>query len=228
MLRFTSCGTPQRTPDDWRSFFSERAADGFFYIEGKPFWPHDPWGSSINCCNLAKIVNGQVVLDLGCGPGRLAVSLANRQVAYVGIDCCKEAIDFARTLFAPYPHLKFLHSDIYAEVYNPSGKLKDRDFTIPYPDETFDCVTAYSFFTHVDYPHPTTHYINESWRCLKPGGLFVATWCITGPRQSSSHDVRCIIVDPDEVLETLGKFKIESEAPRLEEPYYQWCVTARK
>jgi SAM-dependent methyltransferase len=53
---------------------------------------------------------------------------------------------------------------------------------IPFPDETFDFVTAHDFIEHVPrvlyVPHrrnPFVELMNEIWRVLKPGGKFMSS-----------------------------------------------------
>ncbi len=114
-----------------------------------------------------------VILEIGCGLGRIAFPLryilSNRGI-YEGFEICKDKVEFLKQNFTPkWPNFHFTWANIHNTFYNPKGQIKPTDFRFPYPDATFDIVFAASVFTHM-LPETTANYFNETARVLKPGG----------------------------------------------------------
>ncbi|HEY5059983.1 MAG TPA: class I SAM-dependent methyltransferase [Gemmatimonadaceae bacterium] len=97
------------------------------------------------------------ILDVGCGGGmtvRTLAGLAPSGTVY-GIDCSKESVAASRRL----------NADLIA-----AGRVDVRQGTVshlPYPDATFDVVTAVE--THYYWPSPVED-MRQILRVLKPGG----------------------------------------------------------
>jgi ubiquinone/menaquinone biosynthesis C-methylase UbiE len=102
---------------------------------------------------LRRRSGGGKMLDLGCGTGFL-LRLAHDLFAEVhGVDVTAAMLERVDTSAGNV----FLHN-------TPAEHL-------PFPDGTFDLVTAYSFLHHLeDY----RRVLREAWRVLRPGGLFYA------------------------------------------------------
>lgn len=64
--------------------------------------------------------------------------------------------------------------------YNPTGSVAAVDYTLPYPDCSFDLVVLYSVFTHM-MPDDMAHYVEEIARVLVMGGRCYATYLIVSP-----------------------------------------------
>lgn len=96
---------------------------------------------------------GASVLDVGCGGGFLSNDLARAGFRVTGIDLSKESLKIA---------------EAYDETHSVKYEVADA-FALPYPNETFDSVTAMDFLEHIDDPQKV---IKELSRVLKPGGLF--------------------------------------------------------
>lgn len=98
------------------------------------------------------------VLDLGCGCGRVIRHL--RQCGAEGLygcDCNAKAIAWCQRF------LDFATFDV-----------NNLEPPLPYPDEMFGMIYAYSIFTH--FPEPLqTRWIDEIRRVLAPGGYFLMT-----------------------------------------------------
>jgi SAM-dependent methyltransferase len=105
-----------------------------------------------------KIEQFTSVLDFGCGVGRIMRHWSStRGPAWHGTDYNPQLIDWCRD------HLKFSQFN----VNTLSGKL-------PYPDESFDFIYAYSVFTHLN-EELQFFWINQLSRVLKPGGYICFT-----------------------------------------------------
>lgn len=98
-----------------------------------------------------------VVIDAGCGSGRLAVNLADYlECGYVGIDVVPDLYRYAERL-CNRPDWRF---------YTAPGT------TIPEPDASADFIVFFSVFTHLLHEE-TYRYLQDSVRVLKPGGKIV-------------------------------------------------------
>ncbi|HEY5260208.1 MAG TPA: bifunctional 2-polyprenyl-6-hydroxyphenol methylase/3-demethylubiquinol 3-O-methyltransferase UbiG, partial [Rhabdochlamydiaceae bacterium] len=109
----------------------------------------NPWIHSI----LEARCPGGRILDVGCGAGFLTNYLASRGFSVHGVDLSPSTLEIA-------------------EAQNITGtaeyKLGNAD-ALPYPNSTFDAVTAMDLLEHVENPEAV---IAEASRVLKPGGLF--------------------------------------------------------
>lgn len=98
-----------------------------------------------------------VVVDVGCGSGRLAAQLRDfLQGRYVGIDVVPELFRFAERKCAR-PDWRF---------YAAPGT------GIPEPDNSADFIVFFSVFTHLQHEE-SYRYLREARRVLKPGGKIV-------------------------------------------------------
>lgn len=97
------------------------------------------------------------VLDCGCGPGGISVTLASLvpQGRVVGIDIEDSQLDMGRqeAQRGGIGNVEFHHASVYA---------------LPFADATFDAVLAHAFLYHLAEPMKA---LRELWRVLKPGGL---------------------------------------------------------
>lgn len=123
---------------------------------------------------LAGLAAQSTVLDLGCGPGRLAVGLlaTGLEVRYVGIDVNRAAVDWAeRNLASQDDRLRFVHVDASNARYNASGTAP---VELPLPDDYCDLVVLFSVFSHMLLGDIQSH-LREISRVLRPGGRVYAT-----------------------------------------------------
>lgn len=102
----------------------------------------------------------QVVVDVGCGSGRLACQLAAFPgIRYIGCDVVPRLLDYARELCGR-PDWKFIHSN---------------GTTIPCGDGEADFVCFFSVFTHLS-QEDVFRYFREAHRVLKPGGVMLMSF----------------------------------------------------
>ena len=118
----------------------------------------------------AGLADGMVVVDIGCGIGRMAVAMSKRlrSINYVGFDVVNYGILWCRKRFSALPGYRFVHANIFNTFYNPRGSEAGSSYRFPASDSTADFVCATSVFTHMPAAE-VTHYLREASRCMKRG-----------------------------------------------------------
>lgn len=118
------------------------------------------------------------LLDVGSGPGRLAIGITQRvgEIAkYRGVDVAEESVRWGQSYITPeHPNFQFVHIDVENRRYNPEGSGKDSGFTFPFDDREFDIITLYSVFTHM-LTDGVRSYLEEFQRLLRSGGRIYLT-----------------------------------------------------
>ncbi len=94
-----------------------------------------------------------ILLDIGCGGGLLTNALAKLGHTVTGIDISEKSLEVARA------------QDKTATV----RYLTANAYSLPFPDNSFDAISAMDLLEHVESPHLV---IAEAARVLKPKGLF--------------------------------------------------------
>jgi ubiquinone biosynthesis O-methyltransferase len=105
---------------------------------------------------LVGDVSGCKVLDIGCGDGEFAVELTKRGAVVTGIDSSPAMIEAAKGR-------AMQHGANIAFRVATAGQL-------PFPDESFDVVTAITILCFVEDASPV---FREIARVLRPGGRLV-------------------------------------------------------
>ena len=112
----------------------------------------------IQCAALRHLGlrDGQSLIDLGCGSGRLAAALGHSlRINYLGIDIVQALLDYAASKSPA--HYRFIRSHA---------------LHVPAPDASADMVCAFSVFTHLQ--HTETYlYLEDIRRVLRPTGRLV-------------------------------------------------------
>ncbi len=128
----------------------------------------------------AGLSRSSAVLDVGCGPGRVAAPLTRfldpASGTYEGFDVMPESIAWCRKAITPkHPNFHFQVADLHNAQYNPAGSQRADEYTFPYADDSFDVALAASLFTHLR-PFEGQRYLDEISRVLRPGGHLLGTW----------------------------------------------------
>jgi SAM-dependent methyltransferase len=107
----------------------------------------------------AAVQPDDVVLDIGCGVGRLTRVLAGRAAHVHAIDVSAQMLDQAREHNAHLTNVTWHHGD---------GTTLH-----PVEDDSIDAVVSHLVFQHIPDPEITLGYVRETGRVLKPGGWAV-------------------------------------------------------
>ena len=103
------------------------------------------------------VKEGERILDLGCGNGRLFEFFENRNVEYIGVDNVEKLIEIARK---KYPEAKFLVGDA---------------LNLPFSDNYFDKVFSIAVFHHIPSGEFRLQFLKEVRKVLKQEGLLILT-----------------------------------------------------
>ncbi|MCY9529993.1 MULTISPECIES: class I SAM-dependent methyltransferase [Paenibacillus] len=142
---------------NWDQFYSDR---------GKPI----PFFVNVPDENLVgyfenKRLNPGKVLELGCGPGRNAIYLAERGCTVDAIDLSKEAIEWGKERAKEKElTVNFLHKNI---------------FELDIEEASYDIVYDSGCLHHIT-PHRRISYLELINKALKPDGLFAITCFVLG------------------------------------------------
>lgn len=153
--------------EDMGRFWDERAReDALFFVDnrlryGAPdedwFWEQGRRDLEGTLARLGVAVSAEdVVVDLGCGVGRLTRALAASAAHVHAIDPSAEMLDRARDALAGAAHVTFHHGD--------GTTLR------PIADASADACVSFVVFQHIPDPAVTLGYVREIGRVLRPGG----------------------------------------------------------
>lgn len=103
---------------------------------------------------LPHLVEGQSLLDVGCGPGTLTCDLAGRGLAVTALEQTPDALDLCRAeADRRGVDLAYATGDVLG---------------LPFADASFDVVHAHQVLQHVTDP---VRALREMWRVCRPGGI---------------------------------------------------------
>ncbi len=144
-----------RAREDALFFVDDRR--GYGSAEEASFWAGGEHAlDAVLAAVWARVEPQEVVLDLGCGVGRLTRALAARGQSVRAIDVSGEMLARARELNAHLANVEWIQGD---------GLSLD-----PIGDESVDAVISHVVFQHIPDPAVTLGYVAEMGRVLRPGG----------------------------------------------------------
>ena len=152
---------------DAQKFWDERAReDAFFFVDNRQrygnadlerFWRDGEADLDEVLDRLAVQVRPtDVVVDLGCGVGRLTRVLAARAATVLAIDVSEEMLKRARDLNAELQNVRWLHGD--------GSSLA------PIADASADACVSHVVLQHIPDAEVILGYVREMGRVLRPGG----------------------------------------------------------
>ena len=140
--------------------------------------------------------NGEgTLLDIGCGSGALAISVANKykDAQITGIDYWGKQWEYSQTL-----------CEKNAKLENVADRIAFKQASaadLPFDDESFDVVLSNLVFHEVGGVKDKTEVIKEALRVLKKGGKFIFQDLFLWSQ---------IYGKPEELLETIQSWGIKS------------------
>lgn len=123
---------------------------------------------------LAGLERGMRLIDLGSGPGRLALGLIASAWSgeYLGVEVNGRQAKWANShITSRWPEFRFVRVDAPNARYNPDGSDVHR---LPVANETVDFICAFSVFSHMT-SDETSAYLSEFHRVLRPGAKAFVT-----------------------------------------------------
>ncbi len=131
------------------------------------------------------VEDGDKVLDVGCGNGRLLELLKDKKIDYTGVDFSENLVNLAKQ---KYPQNNFLVAD---------------NLNLPFPDNNFNKVFSVAVLHTIPSKELREKALLEIKRVLKPGGLLILTvWDIW------RKDTFLILLKST-ILKLLGKSKMD-------------------
>ena len=112
------------------------------------------------------------ILDLGCGNGELARSLAHRshEGLYFGLDFSSTLLEIAHEGLADYQNFRFFQEDLAS----PDWDFRVKQFTGKYiPNAQFDFIFSFAVFHHIPGSHNQIQSFQKIHKLLKPGGRLI-------------------------------------------------------
>jgi SAM-dependent methyltransferase len=148
-------------------FWDERAReDAFYFVDTRLAYrggEHDRFwsGGEEVVSHMLELVGVElaptdVVVDIGCGIGRLTRALAARAAEVLALDVSSEMLTRAQQLNAHLGNVRWLHGD---------GTT-----LAPVADSSVDACFSHVVFNHIPDPAITLGYVREMGRVLRPGG----------------------------------------------------------
>ena len=103
-----------------------------------------------------EIREGDKVLDLGCGNGRLYEFLKDKKIDYTGVDSSERLLGLAK------------------EKHGKGAKFVKGDaLSLPFPDESFDKIISIAVLHHIPSKEARKKFLGEARRVLKKNGVLV-------------------------------------------------------
>jgi len=114
---------------------------------------------------LEYVKDGNKVLDLGCGNGRLLGLLKDKNIQYTGVDKCEQLIDVAKQRFNQH---RFIVGDIA---------------DLSFQSEQFDVIFAIASLHHIPSKELRLKVLKDCYQLLKKDGYLICTvWNLWQPK----------------------------------------------
>jgi len=125
---------------------------------------------------FSYLKEGNQVLDIGCGNGRLYRAIKDKNIEYTGIDSSEKLIELAKKNF------QFSITNFQSNSQLPIFQVADV-LALPFQNEEFDHVFVMAVLPHIPSQDLQTRALENVYRVLKPGGyLFITCWNLWQPK----------------------------------------------
>jgi SAM-dependent methyltransferase len=132
-------------------------------------WSRSGASTAQHVSDLTCITPNDVVLEIGCGAGRVGTKLAPRCQRWIGADVSTNMLGFAREALAKSEHANV--SFVHLNGVDLAGV----------PDVSVDVVYCTAVFMHLD-EWERYRYIADAYRVLRPGGrIYFDNFCLGSP-----------------------------------------------
>jgi SAM-dependent methyltransferase len=158
----------------------------------------------------AKLNQNSLVLDVGCGGGKLAYALRKflKKKHYFGFDVEKKTIDYLQKKFDF--EFKFLN----IQYLKNKNKINASQINLDYKENFFDVITSFSIFTHQS-PIVLNNYLRQFYKFLKPGGLTLNTFYLIDPDNCHAEYAKSYGYNPD-ISNNNEKYYLEKNTQYLD------------
>ena len=132
--------------------------------------------------------DGDRVLDLGCGNGRLLLVLREKKIDYIGVDISEKLIKIAKKNF---PDKKF-------QLVSP--------LNFPFPENYFDKVFCIRVLPHIPSQELRLSFLKKIFKILKPQGILILScWYLWNFKNKKN----LFLVIRNCLLKILGRSKLD-------------------
>lgn len=167
-------------------------------------WPHYDNEAVANFIE-DYVVFGTRALDIGCGPGRLGLSLAqsNPMTEFHGVDVSSKMVRISNN----------------TDIPNWSATVNDGRTL---PEYTYSVVYAVTVFQHL--PHDVVaQYISQVYERLEQGGRLIFTYAVGTEQTKRSYQA-----NHDLALEWCDRFEFKNKIPTPDtHPTWNWMVAQK-
>jgi SAM-dependent methyltransferase len=153
-------------PQEMRSFWNERAReDAFYFVDTRQsyrasdperFWDAEALVDYVLGGLGVELTPDGVVLEIGCGLGRITRVLAARSREVLGVDVSDEMLARARQHNSHLTNVRWILGDGVSLAGIPAASV--------------DCCVSVVVLQHIPDPEVTLGYVREVGRVLRPGG----------------------------------------------------------
>jgi SAM-dependent methyltransferase len=165
--------------------------------------------------SYADLQPSQSVLDIGCGIGRVARALTqvlSPSGQYHGFDVDPAAVAWCQQAYRPFENFAFAHAPVGYVNVKANAPIRGEEFVFPYPDATLDLAFSVSVYTHLSQT-VIDHYLSETSRVLRPGGLCVNTFFVID--EFAAEAMRTGRADRSYIDQRDGTYRCDPRTPNL-------------
>lgn len=146
----------------------DRARNAVAGYASEEEWHRSGESTADNVAARTGLSLNEVVLEIGCGAGRVGDKLASRCRRWIGADVSQRMLDHARAALARHDNVAFVHLNGF-----------DLDGV---EDASVDVVYCSAVFMHLD-EWDRYRYVHEAMRVLRPGGrVYVDNFDLESPQ----------------------------------------------